>query len=297
MTFVTADDASTPLPFGAPTLLLVDDKPDDAEDLIELFRERGGFDVVVARSRSEAQRRLVSEPGIEAMSTDISLESEGVDIVGAELAAEVASTTPTLPVGGYSGYRSLDALPEHLRAAFDLWVEKGDSVEVLLKYVDDLRARAFQYRSLRDADPAQQLADRGRSLAGNQLIELIGGTEVPVSSPRTVRQLLKDRGYELRAVVPVLGPESRLRVIAPIACWTRRATKAAWEGEVLGQPFFYATGRSEQEVLAKLAELVVLFAESLGVDHPSDQHAEHSGPARDLASYLQTVLGRSSIDS
>lgn len=277
---------------AGPTLLVVDDKLEDAADYIELFEELGGFTVITARTRDEAQRRVAAHPGVEAVSTDVSLSSEGIDIDGAILAMELSLQLPGIPIAGYSGFRGLTDLPDEYQPGFRYWLERGASATKLSALVEQLHDDALQYRSLR-AERAHTDHSEFKlpSALADAVFELVGGAEADLGTQAQLSDQLAAAGFRLRAVMPVFEAGSSLRAKSPVACWVRGAGRD-WEGEVIGQPRLYSTGTTEAEVLSSLVELIEVFADRLEVALPADERTPRTGPAEDLTQFIETIIER-----
>jgi len=278
---------------ASPTLLIIDDKLDEAQDYVELFQEIGGFRVVTAASVAEAERRVAAEPGLEAVSTDISLSSEGMDIDGAAFAQTLAARLPGIPIAGYSGFRSRSDLPREYQESFRHWIERGASVTALHDLVTALRTEAFEYRSARARRSLEFRTSHGLSSGLSdevyEVVQDLCSTRHGAITLTDLEDALHHAGFLMKAVMPVFRSDSPFRARSPVVCWVR-TTGEEWEGEVIGQPSLYAAGRSQEEVLSGLVELVDVFADQLGIATAAESRPPRSGPAASLTAYLDSVV-------
>lgn len=139
--------------------VLVVDDDDLSRELAGKIFEHEKADVVLAATASDALRELRMRPGVDVLSVDISLDGDGGDREGAELAQRIRADQPDLPIIGYSSYFSEHELSEDERAAFTGYFPRGGSTRDIESWVARCLDEAVRYRESRRVALYQQLVD------------------------------------------------------------------------------------------------------------------------------------------
>jgi CheY-like chemotaxis protein len=265
-----------------PRVLVVDD-----EDRNLTIRKRQlegqNLDVAVAKSAGSALSQIEASPVMDAVLTDINLTGEDNDTSGFQLAETIRQRFGDMPLFAYSAKVEEWRLPRDPQGLFIHSIPKGIKFEDELRELADLiRDTSLQRQHKRRVESNLQLAE----LAVRHPLESINAAE-------TVRRLLphardaadieaglKAAGYHLELI-----HSSVFQLPAnPVLVWVKDLGGEI-EAEVYGQPALYAHGDSADGVVAKLIELMRLYAEDFRNDD-----GVYAGPALRLREFVERTI-------
>jgi CheY-like chemotaxis protein len=246
--------------------------------------EQRHWNVIVVGSKKEAVTQLNACPEVDAVLTDLRLDTTvNDDKSGVALARIVRQQFGQIPIMAYSAYVADRPLSADERQLFTHVVGKRimKSPEVD-KHLGALRDAAIEHR------------ERRRSAAESQMtaLNLLHDLET-IDAAETVRRLmphakdsadieesLRSAGYHLELV-----HSSAFRCLAtPILVWIREVEDGV-EAEVYGQPALYAHGENADDAVTKLVDLMRLFAEDFG-----SSDGEEAGPALRMRAFLERTI-------
>jgi CheY-like chemotaxis protein len=279
--------ADLPHPPADIAVLLLDDDNESRELSAEIFATKA-VRVVEAATKVDAERELISHPGIDAVSLDVSLHGGGKDKEGAELAVRIREARPDLPIVGYSAYFEEGDLSAEERDAFTAYYHRGGTTTYIGDYVDRCLDEGLRYRQRRRDIFAQQLADLS---AKGQLAEreysVLRSFSPADGEDLSIERALTGAGYQVEVVLPTPPQRARYVPRRPFVVWIRRVENSEdYEAEVFGQPSLYGVGSSSEGAVRSLIEVFWLFADELA-DAPQE---DLIGPALSLAHFFEHVL-------
>ncbi|HEX7278615.1 MAG TPA: response regulator [Solirubrobacterales bacterium] len=265
-----------------PRVLVVDDEVRNLR-IRKKQLEGQNLDVAVADSETAALNQIEASPEMDAVLTDISFTQDPRDTSGVKLARTIKARFGDIPLFAYSAKVEERLLREEAQSLFTLSIPKG------IKFEDELRELADTIR-----DTSLQRRHRRRTEFDQQLAELVVRHPLEtINAAETVRRLLphardaadietslKAAGYHLELIhSSVFQPSAN-----PVLIWVKELGDEI-EAEVYGQPSLYAHGESGDDVVAKLIELMRLFAEDFRNDD-----GDYGGPALRLRDFLERTI-------
>lgn len=265
-----------------PRVLVVDDENRNLS-IRKQQLEAKNLEVVVAESESAAMHQIEASPEMDAVLTDINLADEPGDTSGVKLARKIQARFGDIPLFAYSATVEEQELREEARGLFMRSIPKG------IKFDEELRDLA---ETIRDA--SLQRRQRRRVRSDEQLADLVVRYPLEaIDAAETVRRLLphardaadieaslKAAGYHLELIhSSIFQPSAN-----PVLVWVKELDEEI-EAEVYGQPSLYAHGESGDDVVAKLIELMRLFAEDIRHDD-----GEYAGPALHLREFIERTI-------
>lgn len=248
--------------------------------------EKRGFGVLLANSQPDAIRELDASPHVDAVLTDANLDATNpTDRSGIELARLIRERHADLPIMAYSAQMADSPLTASESELFTLEVPKAIMTpEQLGDHLIQLQQVAEEHRAKRVAR-----AHEAREILRNRVrLEAVDPAETvrrlmpdDLATPG-VERTLRNAGYRLQLVhSPAFRPEAN-----PILVWTRESPDGVQaEAEVYAQSTLYSHGDSIQSAVARLVELMRLFAEDLRTS-PSPT----AGPAKRLQTFLERTI-------
>ncbi len=268
-------------------VLVLDDDDENRELSARIFAEEA-VRVVEAASKNEAERELISHPGIDAISLDVSLGGGGRDKDGAALAVRIREARPELPIVGYSAYFEESDLSAEERAAFTAYFHRGGSIQDIREYVDRCLDEGLRYRRHRREVFEQQvdeLAREGR--LGEREYAVLRSLSPAAGDDLTIERALTEAGYQVEVILPTPPRSARFLPRRPLVVWTRPVEETGeYEAEVFGQPALYGVGATPEEAVRHLVEVFWMFVEEISETNPEDL----TGPALSLAHFFEHVL-------
>ena len=246
--------------------------------------------VVQAATVAEAERELISNPGIDVVSLDISLTGGGRDKEGAALAVRIRQARPELPIVGYSAYFGEDDLSVDELDAFTDYFPRAGNTQDIEAYVNRCLDAALDHKKTRREQFERQLselAERGQ-IEEREYSVLMSFDPAP-GEELSVERALTDAGYQVEVILP--SPPSRSNTIPrrPIVVWVRQIEGVdEFEAEVFGQPTLYGVGKDPDDAIGKLLDVFWLFAAELS----ESDDTSLTGPALSLAHFFEHVLSR-----
>lgn len=295
----------------APPVLIVDDRPENLEVRMIVFRAEG-FAPIGAQTLSEALLQLRSNPGIALLATDINLDPDRPgNRDGITLTREVRQWLPHLPIVGVSALFDEHGLAEEERALFDDIHLKGD-LHPINEKVPGWKCKAISYISSR---PSRALEELDR-LRGKYQIdpsdfslmrEFVPLINVPAStrddvedrsteemaddaSAESIEQNLAQLGYKLKIIersdIPSDCTDEGVQVGKAIPVWVHSDGLSSIVVELYGFPQIYAHGATEGDAIASLLFLMAGYHE----DFLSEPNASQSAGIRRLQEYLASVF-------
>lgn len=265
-----------------PRVLVVDDEERNRK-IRKKQLEAQNLDVAVAGSESAALSQIEATPEMDAVLTDINLTQEPHDISGVKLARTIKARFGDIPLFAYSATVEERLLREESQGLFMRSIPKG------IKFDDELRELAETIR-----DTSLRRRHKRRVESDHQLAELVVRYPLEtIDAAETVRRLLphardaadieaslKAAGYHLELIhSSVFQPTAN-----PVLIWVKELDDEI-EAEVYGQPTLYAHGESGDDVVAKLIELMRLFAEDFRNDD-----GDYAGPALRLREFIERTI-------
>jgi CheY-like chemotaxis protein len=275
-------------PYRGLTVLLLDDDDENRALSAEIF-ETEHANVVQASTVKDAERELISHPGIDVVSLDLSLRGAGKDKEGAALALRIHAARPELPLIGYSAYFGEGDLSAEEQAAFTWYAERGGSTDEVDAYVNRCLVEARGYRDRRRRvfdEQILQLASQGQ--IGEREYSVLKSFSL-IEDEVSLAYTLTKAGYQVEVILP--DPPTSVRRIPsrPFVVWVRRVDGGdEFEAEVFGQPALYGVGEDTKEAIRNLLEVFWLFVEELDDAEPG----QLAGPALSLAHFFEHVLSR-----
>lgn len=246
-----------------PLVLLAEDKAENRRTRKQLFESFDCTAIAVA-SRAEAEAELSRMPLVDLVVTDIQMPEDAAaidDESGVLLARYVRDTFNNVPVAGYSAIFEADHFlaPDGLFSL--VFPKRAQSLEALEFQVAQCVELAITTHELRIADSLERLESLRREYeAQSPYVEVQRRLSVDATAGdlASIEGTLGAAGYRLRLV-----SSDAFRTQDPVVVWVV-SNESGFDCEVYGQPELYAHGKTEQEALALLAELMALFAEDLG---------------------------------
>jgi CheY-like chemotaxis protein len=236
--------------------------------------------VIGVRSHDDALRELRAAPAVDLVLTDIHLAAAPDDKSGIALARYVKSTYLDLPVAGYSAYFADEDLGND-RAIFDaIWAKGHFTYKTIDEMVAFCRARALEHRRARQ-DTATEVHAllRRRHETAHPAVELMRDLRPGAGSAAPVEEALARAGYRLKLI------EADVNNLAqPVIVWMLDCDEMV-EAEVYGQPALYAEGRTDEEAIRMMVDLMHLYGAEIGAGAP-----QAVGPALSLTKFLEFVL-------
>lgn len=271
-----------------PLLVLVVEDDPRTQKVRKRQLESKGFGVLLAASRPEAIRELDASPHVDAVLTDANLDpTNPADRSGIELASFIRDRHGDLPIMAYSAQMADRPLSSSERALFTLQVPKAIMTPTELgEHLGQLRKAAQEHRSGRIAaarESRDRLRDRIRleDVDPAETVRRLMPDDIPAFG---VEHALRTAGYRLQLVhSSAFRPEAD-----PVLVWTREWDSkdgVQAEVEVYAQPTLYSHGDSIQIAVARLIELMRLFAEDF-----QTSSAPSAGPARRLQTFLDRTI-------
>jgi CheY-like chemotaxis protein len=266
-----------------PRVLVVDDDPRNLNVRREQLEE-WNFDVVLADSEASALTQIEASPEMDAVLTDINFEEENLDdITGVELARTIQTRFADIPLFAYSVKVDEGRLLDEAEGLFVRSFPKGiKTMEEVRDIAESIRDAALQRRRRRRTESEQRRAE----LMVSYPLEKIGAAETVrrllphARNAADIEASLKAAGYHLELVhSSVFLPSAN-----PVLVWVKQLDGEA-EAEVYGQSTLYAHGESGDEAMAKLVELMRLFAEDFGAGE-----GDADGPALRLQEFLERTM-------
>lgn len=274
-------------------VLLLDDDDENRSLSVQLF-ESENMRVVEASSYSEAERELISHPGIDCVSLDVSLRGGGRDKEGAELAVRIRRAHADLPIIGYSAFFGESDLTAEERGAFTAYFERAGDTEDIDAYVDRCLEEGQAYRQRRRASFISQievLAKRGQ--LGEREHAVLRTFSLESSLEPSLERALLDAGYLVKVILPTAPDGEHPAARRPIVVWVRQIDEnvepgeaAEFEAEVFGQPLLYGIGPDVDGAIQNMMDVFWLFVGDLS----GTSHDELDGPALSLAHFFEHVL-------
>lgn len=268
-------------------VLLLDDDEDNRQLSAKIFAFENAR-VVQAATVQDAERELISNPGIDVVSLDISLHGGGRDKEGASLAVRIREARPDLPIVGYSAYFGEGDLSDDERGAFTEYFERGGSTQDIEKYVNHCLDEALRHRQLRRETFRRQLVELAElgQIEDREYAILMSFSPAP-GEDLSVERALTEAGYQVEVILPSPPQGTRQIPRRPLVVWVRRVEDGdEFEAEVFGQPSLYGVGKDAEDALRSLLDVFWLFATQLSEQDP----ASFTGPALSLAHFFEHVL-------
>jgi len=268
-----------------PVVLVVEDNARARELRVDAFND-GDCTAIGVPSHDDAVRELRASPAVDLVLTDIHLTRDPGDKSGVALARYVKTRYASMPVSGYSAVFDENELRDDEALFVDIW-PKG---RLRALEVDDMvsrcRERAMQHRQERrqEAFDALSLLQRKHELEHPD-VELMRELRPDAGSEAPVDEALRKAGYRLRLIESTENGFARSIIV-----WLLEVDGLV-EAEVYGQPAFYADGRTDEEAISHLVELMRLYAAEIGDDAP-----EAAGPALSLTEFLRRLTGEEEVD-
>ncbi len=272
---------------GDLAVLVLDDDDINRRLSAEIFANKH-VRVVQAATKSEAERELISHPGIDALSLDVSLRGGGHDRDGAELAVIVRQIRPELPIIGYSAHFAEAELTAEERDAFTVYFHRGGSTQDIRDYVERCLDEGQRYRRHRRQVFDEQLSELERSgqLAEREY-EVLRSFSPADGEDLSIERALTAAGYQVSVILPAPPKGGSHLPRRPLVVWVRQVIDTGeYEAEVFGQPSLYGVGATSEEAIHHLVEVFWMFAEQLRGTSPE----ELQGPALSLAHFFEHVL-------
>lgn len=270
-------------------VLLLDDDDENRGLSAEMFALENAR-VVQAATVKDAERELISNPGIDVVSLDVSLRGGGRDKQGAALAVRIREARPDLPIVGYSGYISESDLSADELGAFTDYFERGGSTGDIKQYVDRCLDEGLRYRRWRrEAFRAQlaELSSQGQ-LQEREYSILMSFSPAP-GEELSVERALTEAGYHIEVILPTPPNFSAYIPRRPVVVWVRQVDDGEeYEAEMFGQPTLYGVASTAAGAMRNLLEVFWLFAAELD----EADATKLDGPALSLAHFFEHVLTR-----
>jgi CheY-like chemotaxis protein len=273
--------------YGGLAVLLLDDDDDNRQLSAQILTTKR-VRVVEAANEKDAERELISHPGIDAISLDVSLRGQGKDKEGAELAVRIRKAHPELPIVGYSAHFAENQLSAEERSAFTAFYHRGGSTSDIREWVNRCLDEGLQYRRRRRERFDQQLAELKRAgQIGDREYAVLRSLSPADSDELSIERALTAAGYHVEVILPTPPKSARHVPRRPFVVWVRAVEETGeYEAEVFGQPALYGVGQSPEEAIHHLIEVFWMFVDDL-VETPSEQL---EGPALSLAHFFEHVL-------
>ncbi|HRI07618.1 MAG TPA: sigma-54 dependent transcriptional regulator [Nannocystaceae bacterium] len=242
------------------TILVVDDDP-AMRDLLATELRRGGYDSVLASDRDEALARL-AERRIDVVVTDLRMPGAS----GNDLCREIVQSHPTIPVIVMTGFGSMEAAVESIRAgAYDFLTKPFpfEKLKVALERALEHAAMHAEIRRLRrkTADAPGLAGILGATPAMDrvfELIERIAPTEASVL-------LTGESGTGKERVARALHDLSRRSAGPFVAINCAAVPESVFESELFGHVRGAFTGAERDRAgLIRQAHRGTLFLDEIG---------------------------------
>jgi CheY-like chemotaxis protein len=265
-----------------PRVLVVDDEERNLK-IRKKQLEAQNLDVALAGSESAALNQIEASPEMDAVLTDINLTKEAHDTSGVKLARTIKARFGDIPLFAYSAKVDERQLREEAQGLFMRSIAKGIKFDdELRELADTIRDTSLQRRHKRRVEFDQQLAE----LVVRYPLETIDAAEAVrrllphARDAADIEASLKAAGYHLELILSsVFQPSAN-----PVLVWVKELGDEI-EAEVYGQPSLYAHGESGDDVVAKLIELMRLFAEDFRNDD-----GNYAGPALRLREFIERTI-------
>jgi CheY-like chemotaxis protein len=261
----------------------VDDE-ERTQDIRKEQLEAWNLDVVLAGSTTAALTQIEASPEMDALLTDINFnEDDPEDISGVELARTVKSRFGDIPMFAYSARVDEARLRKEAKGLFVRSIPKGikfrDEVHDIADTIRDVSLRRQQQRRTESEQRRAELLVR-------YPLEQIGAAETVrrllphARNAADIEASLKAAGYHLELV----HSSAFLASANPVLVWVKERGDNV-EAEVYGQSTLYAHGKDADDAMAKLVELMRLFAEDFKAGASDD-----AGPALRLREFLKRTI-------
>jgi CheY-like chemotaxis protein len=266
-----------------PLVLVVDDDPRNLSVRREQLEKRD-LDVVVARSMEAALKELEASPEMDAILTDLHLDStKPDDISGVELAFVVKDRFGDIPMVAYSAVVGETRLKKEHEELFVRSFVKGfksnTEIEKALEAIREVAIGHRQRRRIKAERVRTELLDR-HSLERIEVAETVRRLLPHARNAADIEASLRDAGYHLELVRSSAFKSSA----NPLLVWVKEVQDGV-EVEVYGQSVLYAHGHTADEAITKLVELMRLFAEDFIGEAGKDD-----GPSLRLRGFLERTV-------
>jgi|GEM_PF-1530088 len=293
-----------------PVALIVEDQPSTLTSRKRIFNTHG-FQAIGAKSKADALREFRASPTIDIVVTDINLVgSDEADKSGVDLAREIRSRRPTVPVIALSG--RFDDLDADEKLSFNGFLLKGAfSVAQLEANLTDWKNQALRYRQARAQKARQDLQqfreDRPLPNPDVELLQdFLPGSHMPTRTddPTNERddpdgiddefldpdEILRRAGWRLQLVEAGFQlsefEDMTVKTGIAIPLWLREELNT-WIAVLHGHPCIYHDAPTQKEVVEGALALMLGYHRTF----TETPQPEPTDELKNLRNYLKQVFG------